>query len=152
MSIFLCIGEHLEVKASKSRQDSKSAGSADAKASLYGLPAWDEVVYNLITCMLLPYLLQSACFRKNESRFVPFLVAGGPILLSASLHCVMTDRFLSKIRRTLIFPFHKEKLYGYLGVHLIVGITVAAVPVYHTIETVLGEPGSSIYYRLQEWI
>ena len=43
------------------------------------------------------------------------------------------------------WPFHKEPVLGNFGLHVVVGLLLTAVPIYHTVEMLLGQP---VYARL----
>ena len=142
-------GEHVETKANKVKLDANAAAIADAKASILGLPTWDEALYNLVTCIGLPFLTYWSINHKVDASKVALLVSVSPIVCSVVLHSVLTRRFFEKPRRALLYPFHKESILGGLGMHLLVGAVTSVVPVFHMLETVLSQPGTSVYFKLR---
>ena len=55
---------------------------------------------------------------------------------------------IDKRRLSLLYPFHKEALFGAFGVNVLLGLLMTALPVYHTVQMLLSEPGDSAYFAL----
>ena len=62
----------------------------------------------------------------------------GPLILAAALDAAFPDA----ARRSWRWPFHKEPLVGgatqSFGLHLIAGLIVAVLPIYHLVQLGLG--------------
>ena len=65
------------------------------------------------------------------AHFVAALVAWGPIGAGLLLRALFGDSL------PLTWPFHKEPLFGLLGLHLLAGLLFATVPVYLVVSTLL---------------
>ena len=59
-----------------------------------------------------------------------------------------TAKAVKSPRRAFTAPFHKEGLFGALGLHVLVGGLMTVVPVYHLVHTTLAEPGQAAYCTL----
>ncbi len=146
-----------------------AAAKADAKATLWGLPGWDQAVFNAVTCVLVPLVVGSVALGRagfgDVARFalpgglldgpqtLAAATAFGPVLVGAAL-LVATARSLRKtgLRKTLLYPFHKEKLLGAYGVNVLVSVLIAVVPAYTLVHTLLAPPGDSHYHALQRLV
>lgn len=140
-------GEHNDDKENK--MDAKAAAIADAKATLVGLPEWDEGVFNVICCVLIPSLVACAALEVGPQlppRLLAFLMGFGPVVVGAWL--LVSSQKYTNFKRLFLYPFHKEKLVGAFGFNVVTGFLVTAVPVYHMIEMLLMEPGESVYCKL----
>jgi len=80
--------------------------------------------------------------RLRAPQMVAALVAVGPVV-AGLVGCVV-----SKDRFSLRWPFHKDSVFGGFGFHVSVGFVFCVMPVYHTIEAVLGAHGESAYCKL----
>jgi len=143
-------GEHKE--EGENKMDEKAAAIADAKASLLGLPTWDECVFNLIFVFLCPTLIALATLGIGPevtpiyARLLAISVSFGPPLGGAAL-LLVSQRYTS-FKRMFFYPFHKEQFLGAFGFNVVMGCTVAMLPVYHMISMLLLKPGDGIYCQL----
>lgn len=151
-------GEHVETKEVK--LDAQSAALADAKATLVGLPKWDEAVYNVVCYMALPVLIGLAALKQHgahllsvrgiltNAQLLALAMSVGPMLVGMILLAVTTRQPFSNPRATFLYPFHKEKLLGTFGLNATISFLVTCVPVYHLVHMLLSEPGSAVYFTL----
>ena len=61
----------------------------------------------------------------NNAQLLSSMIAFGPILFGALMLSVFKDRY------TWSWPFHKDKLVGSFGFHVVVGFAMTALPTYH---------------------
>jgi sterol desaturase/sphingolipid hydroxylase (fatty acid hydroxylase superfamily) len=143
----------------------EAAMNTDAKATLYGMPKWDQQVFNILSVCVVPWIVYQAKFEKyqmsiasfdimynntiiiNGSQMLSFMVAFGPILI-ASFLLILTSNRKTSIRKVLLYPFHREKLIGSYGINVFISTLIAVVPVYHLFHTFLSLPGDSIYHTI----
>ena len=80
---------------------------------------------------------------------VAFIVSCGPVLI-ATLMLLVSERkaVLAFPKKALIGPFHKERVQGGLGLHLVVGAAMTVMPVYHAVHTALAPTGAAAYCTL----
>jgi hypothetical protein len=64
-----------------------------------------------------------------------FLVGVGPIIYGLVVLALAGDAM------PYMWPFHKEKIIGATGIHLVIGTLMAVLPTYHFAATVLKAPG-----------
>jgi len=149
-------GEHKEDdrdKAENKIDHEKAAAIADAKATLLGMPEWDEAVFNLIFVLVVPGLIVLATLgigpevTPNYARFLAFAFSFGPGLGGMALLAAATKRW-TNMKRMFLYPFHNEALLGAFGLNVGIGITVSMFPPYHMIAMLLLPPGESAYCQL----
>jgi len=141
-------GEHVESKDVK--LDSKSASLADAKATLWGLPKWDEATYNVVTYAIFPLIISWAV-AKSASQYachLGLLMSVGPCLVGMLLLAATSRRPFANPRQTFLYPFHKEKWLGAFGINVLVSLIVTVMPVYHLVHYLVSEPGQGVYFSL----
>lgn len=130
----------------------------DKKASLVGIPDCDQILFNLLFCVVCPMIFLEALLtgRSERARIVAAIVAMGPIVGSTVLmllsSSVRNGRQRRSLRRELSYPFHKETTIGSFGLHLVAGFLLTVVPAYHTLHMVLANPGDGAYFSLRQLI
>ena len=77
----------------------------------------------------------SAAYAYPQARAVAAALAFGPVAIALLLALVLPAP--GGRRKSPVWPFHKERLVGKLGLHLAVGFCVGVLPVYHLAETLL---------------
>jgi sterol desaturase/sphingolipid hydroxylase (fatty acid hydroxylase superfamily) len=152
-------GESQEV-----RMDSVAAKNADAKSTLVGAPDGDQVLFNLICCVAVPLAVAAALQGVpwaaalkvpgllDNAQFLALAVSVGPLLVGAALIATTVPKALSRPKFAMLYPFHKEPLFGAFGFHVFVGMAVTALPVYHMVHMVLAEPGQGAYFAARAWL
>ena len=141
---------------------STSASNSDAKATLLGMPLWDQLVYNLMSCVGIPIIVGCSFFKiqgltismfdvevigLSGAQVLAGLVAFGPVAVAAALLMLTSKNIIKNgIRKTLLYPFHNEKLLGGYGFNIAVSTVIAVLPVYVVIHTLLAAPGESMYH------
>lgn len=143
-------GEHDEGKDKAIKLDKKTASNQDKKATLLGLPSWDEGTYNALSCAVIPAVVYQATTNGTDHpHAMAFLLSCGPPLLGAAL-CLVTSRttYTKGLRYTLLYPFHKEALLGAFGFNCLAGFVLSVLPVYHMIHMLLAPPGESVYFQI----
>eukprot|EP00930_Biecheleria_cincta_P042374 TRINITY_DN2914_c0_g1_i2.p1 TRINITY_DN2914_c0_g1~~TRINITY_DN2914_c0_g1_i2.p1 ORF type:complete len:504 (+),score=62.29 TRINITY_DN2914_c0_g1_i2:53-1564(+) len=141
-------GEHVESKEVK--LDAKSASLADAKATLWGLPKWDEACYNVVTYLVFPALVWKAV-STSASEYachLGALMSIGPLLVGMALLAVTSRQPFANPRMTFLYPFHIERLFGAFGVNVGISLLVTVLPVYHLVHYLVSEPGQGVYFKL----
>lgn len=134
----------------------------DNKATLVGgLPDWDQFIFNVLFCVVTPMILLEALLAEkwepDNARTVAAVVAVGPIagaIILLFLTSSARRRWQQQggLRRELSYPFHKERMVGSLGFHVVAGFLLTCVPVYHTVHMALADPGGSAYFSLRRII
>ena len=76
-------------------------------------------------------MYQLACVLADHPYHVAFLMSFGPIILGSVLMKLTGDK------SSMLWPFHKENIAGWLGFHLVVGVFISVMPVYHQVTAVL---------------
>ena len=77
------------------------------------------------------------------------LVATGPVLVAMVLVALGDPKkFMASPRFALMAPFHKERLFGALGLHLVMACFCTVLPVFYLVHTVLAPVGDSAYCHL----
>eukprot|EP00939_MAST-03C_sp_MAST-3C-sp1_P002868 g2868.t1 len=158
-------------KGSADTVDLKKAVETDAKATLLGFPSFDQLVFNVTTYVLGP-LAVILCFAgQHRNHELPLVVATvadtlasvpnaaetfaatlafGPIAIACALLLVTTRNVSKKgFRKTLLYPFHNERVLGSYGINTAISVLVAVLPVYHLAHTTLSPAGSSAYHAVQ---
>jgi len=132
----------------------------DPKSTLAGLPEPSFVVYSLLAVVLPAYALCVALMDPTAhnrwsvgafsgAQLVAALVGGGPVLVAVAMLALNDPNALAaRARQALTAPFHKERLAGALGLHLVVGMAITVMPVYHIVHTALADPGQAAYCSL----
>lgn len=152
-------GEHQEGKTVK--LDTKTSKAQDSRATLLGMPKPDEAIYNAVCCVVLPALVYCATmglYGVDKIAFAPYLSNGqivgafmswGPGMVGMVLLLAYTRNATKDLKKTLLYPFHKEALLGQFGFNALLGFMLSVVPVYHFIQMLVDEPGQSIYFTIQ---
>lgn len=76
----------------------------------------------------------------------------GPPVLGLILVAFKKRDFFGKMRRSTLYPFHKDHFLGQLGFHVIVGIILGVLPAYHLLEVLLSAPGEGAYFQTRNTI
>jgi len=116
----------------------------DKKASLYGIPKTEELLYNSI-CILILLLSMSSYTRFQSPIASGWLLALGPIVAAIVMETLI-GLSTKNARRKYLYPFHRERLFGPLGAHTIFALIFCVLPIYHIIETALTMPGNGPYF------
>jgi len=105
------------------------------------LPGVDQIIYNvsfIVICVVVGIVViegdKSVLGRILSDRIVAALLSVGPILLGVLLHFFGKDQ---AHKFSAFWPFHKEPIVGFFGLHLVLGFCFSVFPVYHTITTAL---------------
>lgn len=139
--------------------DAKVLTNLDSKATLLAKPDWDQVVYNIFACVLIPCVIAASALgcpwaRKlavpglDNAKLLALLGVAGPALVAMVLLVATTKDALKRPFYTFLYPFHKEKLFGAFGLNMGISVLVSVVPVYHMFHMLLSEPGQGIYFSL----
>eukprot|EP00466_Bigelowiella_natans_P002817 jgi/Bigna1/130471/aug1.11_g5179 len=138
--------------------DNKKVASLDKKATLMGMSDTGTIIYYFATAIIFGLAIAAAIEIEGVNRLalpglshpqtIAAIVAFGPYIFGVILTIYMTRNALSRPKYTLLFPFHKEKLLGQFGFHLLAGILFTSIPVYHAMSTILSDPGESIYFSI----
>jgi len=133
---------------------------ADAKSTLLGLPSWDQMLYMAATGVGLPlFVLYYVSNPTNEGSvwqlsptMAALLVSIGPLVLAGSLSFATANppiQSWSKFRYTMLYPFHKEALFGKFGLSLVLGTLLSIVPTFHFFQTLfVNDPRDTAYHWL----
>jgi len=78
-----------------------------------------------------PIVYDLACCLAERPYQVAFLMSFGPVILGTVLMKMTGDK------ASLLWPFHKENLTGWLGIHILVAVIISVLPVYHQITAAL---------------
>lgn len=146
---------------SKSDKDDGKVGAAqaDAKATLVGLPRWDEMTYNVTCYMFFPTLVACSALKMHgvdklavgglvgNAHLLAAVMSLGPLLVAAVLLGVTSRRPFANPRFTFLYPFHREGVFGALGFHTFFSSLLCVVPVYTFFHMLLSEPGESLFFR-----
>mmetsp|Transcript_40049 Transcript_40049/g.58519 ORF Transcript_40049/g.58519 Transcript_40049/m.58519 type:complete len:497 (-) Transcript_40049:293-1783(-) len=137
-----------------------TARKLDGKASLLGLPDWDQFVYNLLFCVMTPAIYVMALIGPSSSSSaapfnnpsgVAFLVVIAPIiggiLLGLVKSWVKRKKRRESLKRLLSYPFHKDA-FSNLGMHIVIGVMIGVLPAYHLFHMSLSEVGKGAYFQL----
>jgi sterol desaturase/sphingolipid hydroxylase (fatty acid hydroxylase superfamily) len=156
-------------KGSADVVSSKVAMNSDAKATLYGLPKWDQQMFNIVACIIVPglvYMCKLNLYDYTVSTFdvrfgevasftgasvLAFMVALGPVFVAGVLlWCTASSRQRQTgFRKLWLYPFHKEHLLGGYGFNVLVSTLIAVLPTYTLVHMFLSSPGESHYYTVQ---
>lgn len=155
---------HGDAVECKSQQGSTAiTARPDPKANLWGLPSWDQIIYHVAIALGIPLLVYNAVIHRDtlgnkvpfwyQAPVTAFLVSMGPLILAVVLSFVTasssTIANLESFRNTMLYPFHKEALFGKFGISLVLGTLCSLIPVYHFIHTLLvQDPQDAIYHRI----
>ena len=138
----------------------------DSKATLWGLPPWDQMMYNTATAMGLPLWVYLAVLHRDDDSgdnvgevpwvFQPAVVALGvsigPLVLAAILTIATTSNYSSweKFQYNMLYPFHKEAVLGRYGITLLFATIFSLMPTYHFFHALLvRNPEDSIFHRIR---
>jgi lathosterol oxidase len=141
---------------------SKTAAALDCKATLACLPEWDQLVFNLSFCVVIPVvfvlaLVDPTSFSLLDPTMLALAVVVGPVVGGISLLLLKSwiiqatrGKTFSKesIRRKLVYPFHKEAIPRF-GMHILVGTVMGILPAYHLFHMTLAEKGHGAYFTLK---
>jgi sterol desaturase/sphingolipid hydroxylase (fatty acid hydroxylase superfamily) len=149
-------GEH--VASAENKMDAASAGQADAKSTLMGMPSWDQLTFNLVTYVACPLLVFSAAgigpFSKEmlgplcNPYLVALLMSVGPSIMGMILIAVTSRRPFARPAYTFLYPFHKEKWFGAFGINVLLSLCLTVLPVYQMVYMFVSEPGQGVYFSL----
>ena len=153
--------ERIEPKRAGDKQqaaDDHVAVVTDARATIVGLPDASYMAY-LTLAVLAPLGLLyhhlaapggSAAATALSAHAVALAVSVGPVLAAVLLQVLAAPaQALSEPRKVLVAPFHKEGVFGALGLHLLVSSLVTVVPAYHAVHTCLAPFGDSAFCVLR---
>lgn len=157
--------DSLDVKSSTSYKgaavdnlDAKSAALADSKATLIGMPTWDQFIYNLVTYVAIPVIVfsaagvgpvsQQALGPLGNAYIVAFLMGIGPAIMGLLLLAATSRRPFANPSLTFLYPFHRESWLGVFGVNLLISLAVTVLPVYQMTYMFVSEPGQAVYFSL----
>jgi sterol desaturase/sphingolipid hydroxylase (fatty acid hydroxylase superfamily) len=101
------------------------------------LPSRDYSVYMSFAVATFGVLWFAITEQYSVHQFpycVAALVAVGPVAFATALCPIFGEKL------DLRWPFQHESLFGKLGLHLLVGVLVGVLPVYHTLTMVMAEP------------
>ena len=99
-------------------------------------------------------VLFSLSVFQRLGNLLPFWVAAtaaiSPIIVGLLLLFAFRSSAEKKtpISRTILYPFHKETIFGPLGFHIVAGVVFCVLPVYHLISAVMLPPGWSLSCEL----
>jgi len=126
----------------------------DAKATLVGLPDASYVAY-LSLAALAPWLLLYHVLTlptgagEGWAHASAAAVAIGPVVAAVLLVMLSEPKKVAaEPKAALAAPFHKEQL-GALGMHLLVGGVIVAMPVYHLVHTAVAPAGAAAFCSLR---
>eukprot|EP01065_Artemidia_motanka_P013021 TRINITY_DN17181_c0_g1_i1.p1 TRINITY_DN17181_c0_g1~~TRINITY_DN17181_c0_g1_i1.p1 ORF type:complete len:503 (+),score=132.94 TRINITY_DN17181_c0_g1_i1:60-1568(+) len=116
----------------------------------------DQAVYDLLCCVVLPYVLYSAIWNLHgvggwavtlpvvgqltSPRIVAALVAVGPIAVAFLVGKA------AGMRQPWRWPFHKDPIASNFGLHLVVQTLFVVLPVYHSVTTLLANDDNPPIY------
>jgi len=139
-------------KATMGQMKTKVVQTTDAKATLLGLPKWDQAVYDVICCMSLPALLFCATTGIYDVTMIKIsgflghketlavLISAGPAMVGIALTAATTRNPFKNLKKTFLWPFHKKPIFSsHEGLFFLVGFLVSVVPVYHTVIMLLSD-------------
>ena len=140
--------------------DPKKAACADARATLAGLPSAEFAAY-MSTVVFFFGALYCAALKLGgvhewalpslgitNAQLLGAMISVGPVAVGIAMLLNSTPNAMANLKRTLVYPFHKEKLFGAFGLNLALGVLVTAVPCYHTVTMLLSPPGQAVYCQL----
>jgi len=142
--------------AATAKTSDERAVVTDAKATLIGLPEPSYLSY-LALAACAPWLLlahtltqPASAVGSSAAHLAASAVALGPVA-AAVLLVLLTEpaKVAADPKAALAAPFHKERLFGALGLHLLVGGLLTAMPVYHLVHTAVAPPGEAAYCSLR---
>lgn len=153
-------GEHTEGKEVK--LDAKTASAQDSRATLIGMPKNDELIYNILCCVVIPLLvyfsvegmygvdkiMAFAPLGLTNGQVMGVLMSWGPGMVGMALLLAYTRNATKDLKKTFLYPFHKEAIFGPFGFNAALGFMFSVVPVYHFVQMLLDEPGEGIYFTL----
>jgi len=121
----------------------------DVKANLFGIPSKESIIYYSLLIPLYYFLVSEiTCMsEKKRTTAISLLGSSGPVLIGILISIFSSQKDL---RRTLLYPFHKEKIMGAFGINLFFSLLVTVVPVFHTIQMICSNPGEGIYFFFNE--
>ncbi len=95
-----------------------------------------------LAAVLWAALAGGAAMPRPSARGVAGLAAVGPVAAAVLLQQLSGDKL------SVRWPFHKERVCGTFGLHLLVGAAVTVLPCFHAVEALLLPPGQSAFHRL----
>ncbi|CAB9503254.1 sterol desaturase [Seminavis robusta] len=126
----------------------------DAKSTLLGIPAWDQMLYMAATAIGLPLFV---IYNVNNPQVLPASLAAavvslGPLVLASLLSIITANPPIDsweKLRVAMLYPFQKEPILGKFGLSLVLGTVLSIIPTYHFFESLFVEdPSDTIYNKI----
>lgn len=149
-------GAHVE--SAQNKMDAASASRADAKATLLGMPTWDQLLFNLVTYVAFPLVVFSAAGAGPLSRealgpmrnpyIAALLMSVGPAIMGIIMLAVTSSRPFARPALTFLYPFHREKWLGAFGINVLLSLCLTVLPVYQMVYMFVSEPGQGVYFFL----
>jgi len=136
-------GEAKEKREEPTPANEFLSGSFSAKDILP--PSWQIAVYNLLAYgTLAAFCAAAAGTVVVDASTLAAAVAVGPIVYGLLVLTVFGDGY------AYLWPFHKERLIGSTGFHLIISLLMVVLPTYHFVTTVLKPPGEAVYFTMMD--
>jgi hypothetical protein len=130
------------VRAAKNAESSPGPKKVWSKHSYLGLPAsLADGAYMAFTASLVPLMLWAAIGNHGPSRVeaicgVPTAAVVGAVVAYGPVAVALVLAWLSGDRMSWRWPFHKESLFGTLGVFLLLGWLSVLLPTYHAVSMI----------------
>lgn len=159
----LLFGTYRENLSAKSKEyngnadgvGSKTSITLDRKATLFGVPEWDHLVFNLIFCIFLPTLLgfvlvNGTHMSSMDCCVLATMIVFGPMVGATLLLLIKSFTKSSKARhsesmiRRVLYPFHKDGIPSSI-LHIALGVTFGIIPACHLIYMTLAQPGQGFF-------
>lgn len=113
---------------------------------------WD---YSVMVTRVTPSFVRSAVSASVQAivgsgygpQVMGVMVSVGPIVVGTLL-LVTSNVVNTSTRKLLLFPFHNEHLFGWFGMHVVMGVILCIVPVYHAVTTLMLPAGESVGCRI----
>jgi hypothetical protein len=112
------------------------------------------MLYMTATAIGLPCFVIYATLNRHvvPASMAALVVSLGPLLLAASLSVITANppiTSMEKFRLAMLYPFHKDPLWGKFGISLVMGLLLSVLPTYHFFESLFVEdPNDTIYNRI----
>ena len=112
------------------RKHKKTPGKADITPSniLQGCNKVDHLLYSASTAMVFALAAHELVAPTLNPSVVAVIVSFGPIILGCILH------LFGRSDKSMFWPFHNGAWFGAFGLHILIGLVVSALPVYHVIK------------------